>query len=60
MLKSAIIRIVESRAQRRWQALLVGILLADIAAAYDVVRFSISTDTEGRLDPIDSGEIHAG
>jgi uncharacterized membrane protein YczE len=36
MLMSALIRIVESCAQRRWRALLVGTLLAAIAATYDV------------------------
>jgi uncharacterized protein len=49
MLKSAIIRIVDCCAQRRWQVLLVGTLLAAIAATYDVVRFSITTDTEGLI-----------
>ena len=49
MLNSAIVRIVEFCAQHRWQALAVGILLAAAAAAYDVTRFSITTDTQSLI-----------
>jgi len=34
-------------AQRRWQVLFVGALLAAVAAMCDAARFSITTDTEG-------------
>ena len=45
MLSSAIARVVGFCARRRWQVLIVGIVLAALAAAYDVARFSITTDT---------------
>jgi hopanoid biosynthesis associated RND transporter like protein HpnN len=45
MLSSAIVRVVEFCARRRWQVLIVGTVLAATAAAYDVARFSITTDT---------------
>lgn len=46
MLKSAIVGVVDFCAQRRWWVLIFGILLAVAALAYDVTRFSITTDTE--------------
>jgi uncharacterized protein len=49
MLNSAIIRIVDFCAQRRWQVLAVGILFAAAAATYDVARFSITTDTQSLI-----------
>jgi uncharacterized protein len=49
MLNSAIIRIVDFCAQRRWQVLAVGILFAAAAATYDVARFSITTYTQSLI-----------
>src|SRR5258708_187595 len=46
MLNSAITAIVDFCAQRRWGVLTCGILLAVAAAAYDVTRFSITTNTQ--------------
>ncbi len=46
MLKSAIVGVVDFCAQRRWWVLIIGILLAVAALAYDVTRFSITTDTD--------------
>jgi uncharacterized protein len=46
MLKSAIVGVVDFCAQRRWSVLVFGVLLAVAALAYDVSRFSITTDTE--------------
>jgi uncharacterized protein len=49
MLSSAIVRVVDFCARRRWQVIFVGSVLAAMAAAYDVARFSITTDTEGLI-----------
>jgi hopanoid biosynthesis associated RND transporter like protein HpnN len=49
MLSSAIVSIVNFCARRRWQLLIVGTVLAAVAATYDVARFSITTDTEGLI-----------
>jgi uncharacterized protein len=46
MLNSAIMQIVDFCVQRRWQVVVFGILLAVASAAYDVKRFSITTDTD--------------
>jgi predicted RND superfamily exporter protein len=51
MLNSAIVRIVDFSARRRWYVIVVGIVLAAGAAAYDVARFSITTDTESLISP---------
>jgi hopanoid biosynthesis associated RND transporter like protein HpnN len=49
MLKTAITRIVDFCAQRRWQVVIFGILLAVASATYDVRRFSITTDTDSLI-----------
>jgi uncharacterized protein len=49
MLNSVIVKIVEFCVRRRWIVLVFGILLAGAAAAYDVARFSITTDTENLI-----------
>ena len=49
MLNSAVVWMVDFSARRRWQVLVGGILLATLAAAYDVARFSITTDTDGLI-----------
>jgi uncharacterized protein len=49
MLKSAIVSVVTFCARRRWQVLTLGILLIAAAAAYDVARFSITSDTENLI-----------
>jgi hopanoid biosynthesis associated RND transporter like protein HpnN len=49
MLKSAIVGVVDFCAQRRWWVLIVGILLAVAALAYDITRFSITTDTDNLI-----------
>ncbi len=51
MLNSAIVRIVDFAARRRWQVVAAGIVLAAAAATYDVARFSITTDTESLISP---------
>jgi predicted RND superfamily exporter protein len=49
MLNSAIIRLVDFCARRPWRVFIFGTLLALAAAAYDVTRFSITTDTENLI-----------
>jgi uncharacterized protein len=49
MLSSAIVRVVEFCARRRWQVIFVGSVLAAMGAAYDGARFSITTDTAGLI-----------
>ena len=49
MLKSAIIGIVDFCARRPWRVLILGVVLAAAAAAYDVTRFSITTNTENLI-----------
>ncbi|WP_454620298.1 hopanoid transporter HpnN [Bradyrhizobium cenepequi] len=49
MLKSAIVGVVDFCAQRRWWVLMVGVLLAIAALAYDVTRFAITTDTQNLI-----------
>jgi hopanoid biosynthesis associated RND transporter like protein HpnN len=49
MLTSVIVRIVDLCARQRWTLIVVGILLATAATAYDFARFSISTDTEALI-----------
>ncbi len=49
MVNSAIIRIVGFCAQRPWQVVIFGILLAAASATYDVRRFSITTDTDSLI-----------
>jgi uncharacterized protein len=49
MLNAAIVRIVDFSARRRWQVLIVAVLVATLAAIFDVERFSITTDTEGLI-----------
>jgi predicted RND superfamily exporter protein len=51
MLNSAIVRIVDFSARRRWRVVAAGIVLAAAAATYDVARFSITTDTESLISP---------
>jgi hopanoid biosynthesis associated RND transporter like protein HpnN len=46
MLKSAIVTIVDFCARHPWRVFIAGLLLAVVAAGYDVARFSITTDTE--------------
>jgi hopanoid biosynthesis associated RND transporter like protein HpnN len=49
MLNSAIVRIVDYCARRRWQVLIAGILLAAVAATYGIARFSITTNTDALI-----------
>jgi hypothetical protein len=49
MLNTAITRIVDFCAQRRWQVVIFGVLLAVASATYDVRRFSITTDTDSLI-----------
>jgi hopanoid biosynthesis associated RND transporter like protein HpnN len=49
MLKSAITGIVEFCARRPWRVVILGVVLAAAAAAYDVTRFSITTNTENLI-----------
>ena len=49
MLGQAVVRIVVFCAQWRWSTLIFGILLASVAAAYDVTNFGITTDTESLI-----------
>ena len=49
MLSSAVVRIVDFCARRRWPMIAAGVLLAVIAAAYDVANFSINTDIEALI-----------
>src|ERR1700751_4801266 len=49
MLNSVIVKIVDFCARRRWLVLVFGLLLAAAASAYDVARFSITTDTENLI-----------
>ncbi|KJC56663.1 hopanoid biosynthesis associated RND transporter HpnN [Bradyrhizobium sp. LTSPM299] len=49
MLNSAIVQIVDFCVQRRWQVVIFGILLATASATYDVMRFSITTDTDSLI-----------
>jgi uncharacterized protein len=46
MLKLAIVTIVDFCARHPWRVFIAGLLLAVVAAGYDVARFSITTDTE--------------
>jgi uncharacterized protein len=49
MLNSVVVKIVGLCARRPWWVLALGVLLAMAAAAYDVERFSITTDTENLI-----------
>jgi hypothetical protein len=49
MVHSAIIRIVDFCARRRWAVIIAGTLLMLGAAAFDAARFSINTDIEGLI-----------
>src|SRR5579863_6911970 len=49
MLNTAIVNIVDFCAERRWLVFAIGILLALAAAAFDLERFSITTDTESLI-----------
>ena len=49
MLKLAIVRIVDFCAERRWLVFGVGVLLASVAATFDLERFSITTDTQSLI-----------
>ena len=49
MLNAMITKIVEFCVRRRWLVLVLGILLAAAAGAYDVARFSITTDTDNLI-----------
>lgn len=49
MLKSAITGIVDFCARRPWRVLILGVVLAATAAAYDVTGFSITTNTENLI-----------
>src|SRR5260370_8806425 len=49
VLNSAVVRIVDFCAHRCGHVLTVGIFLTAAAAAYDVVRFSITTDTQSLI-----------
>jgi hopanoid biosynthesis associated RND transporter like protein HpnN len=49
MLSSAIVRIVDFCARHPWPALILGVSLAVGAAAYDIARFSITTDTDSLI-----------
>jgi len=49
MLNSAIVRIVDVCAQRRWQVVVAGSLLAAVAASYAITHFSITTNTDALI-----------
>src|SRR5258708_11129583 len=49
MMNSAIVRIVDFCARRRWTIAIAGVLLMLGAAAFDAARFSINTDIEGLI-----------
>jgi hopanoid biosynthesis associated RND transporter like protein HpnN len=49
MMNSAIVRIVDFCARRRWTIIIAGTLLMLGAAAFDAARFSINTDIEGLI-----------
>src|SRR5260370_723085 len=49
MINSAIVRIVDFCARRRWTIAIAGVLLMLGAAAFDAARFSINTDIEGLI-----------
>src|SRR6202051_5171945 len=49
MVHSAIVRIVDFCARRRWAVIIAGTLLMLGAAAFDAARFSINTDIEGLI-----------
>jgi hopanoid biosynthesis associated RND transporter like protein HpnN len=46
MLKLVIVRLVDFCARRCWSVIVAGALLMIVAAAYDIARFSITTDVE--------------
>ena len=49
MINSAIVKIVDFCARRRWTAIGVGVLLMLGAAAFDAARFSVNTDVQGLI-----------
>src|SRR3981189_2059720 len=49
MVHSAIVRIVDFCARRRWAVIIAGTLLMLGAAAFDAARFSLNTDIEGLI-----------
>src|SRR3984957_6521505 len=49
MLTSVIVQIVDFCARRRWEVLVIGLLLIAAAAVYDVTCFSITTDTDSLI-----------
>src|SRR5260370_4270841 len=49
MINSAIVRIVDFCARRRWTIAIAGVLLMVGAAAFDAARFSINRDLEGLI-----------
>jgi hypothetical protein len=46
VLRSAAVRIVDFCARRAWPVAIAGALIALATAAYDVTRFSVTTDVE--------------
>ena len=49
MMNSAIVRIVDFCARRRWTIAIAGVLLMLGTGAFDAARFSINTDIEGLI-----------
>jgi uncharacterized protein len=49
MVTSAIVRIVDLCAQRRWAVIIAGLLVMIGATAFDLARFSITTDVENLI-----------
>jgi uncharacterized protein len=49
MLNSVVVQIVDFCTRRRWEVLVIGILLTAAAATYDFMRFSITTDTDSLI-----------